>query len=479
MEKEVKMLHDQGNIMKVALAQKRDDIIIYLLDTCPRYICQSDMEILVSADKCVEYAKKTENQHSLFWIAIHCNDADIPDILRDVILRGVDTSAFVHGVLVSNNTDKLRFLLRVHTVSPSHVAFAATLSSPDMLSAIYTNGIELSIKIDYAQNTVLHYAKDVATAQFILEYYPTLINARNLAGETPLMHAVRQNSLAYIGFLVNSGADVNARDNKGMSALNRILVSEAFHGSTDIITYLLAQTTIEPHDMQILADRAVQRHLDSSVFVAFVHHNIPVITTYNLIRAIVHDKTAIAILILDKGLRLSPYIIHGIIASNLAIDMQLAIVLLRSLESPLPQVNLKSLSPKMMAMASSYASISCHSADECAKHSLSHRVFDLILCGDYLSIKPDDTLSLSTKNLIAAVNNPWTPVTHVYLYGPDFKAFVRHVLTAEKASKYNLPPKLLFHIITFFDRRWFSRTILSFITNRLIENKIECYVTYF
>ena len=49
------------------------------------------------------------------------------------------------------------------------------------------------------------------------------VNARNAAGETPLMRAVR--NLDVVKYLVGQGANVNARDGKGESVLLKASVS--------------------------------------------------------------------------------------------------------------------------------------------------------------------------------------------------------------------------------------------------------------
>ena len=49
------------------------------------------------------------------------------------------------------------------------------------------------------------------------------VNARNTAGETPLMRAVR--NLDVVKYLVEQGADVNAKDGKGESVLLKASVS--------------------------------------------------------------------------------------------------------------------------------------------------------------------------------------------------------------------------------------------------------------
>lgn len=48
----------------------------------------------------------------------------------------------------------------------------------------------------------------------------TQVSVRNRAGNTPIMWASRQNDTSILKLLIERGADVNAKDDKGFTALH-------------------------------------------------------------------------------------------------------------------------------------------------------------------------------------------------------------------------------------------------------------------
>jgi ankyrin repeat protein len=60
------------------------------------------------------------------------------------------------------------------------------------------------------------------------------INARDRAGRTPLMYAVRHKQRATVNFLLQHGADASLKDNNGATALD--LATQL--GFTDIVRML-------------------------------------------------------------------------------------------------------------------------------------------------------------------------------------------------------------------------------------------------
>ena len=62
------------------------------------------------------------------------------------------------------------------------------------------------------------------------------INAKNIYGETPLMHASGHGDIRIVRYLVENGADIHIEDSNG----NCALTYAAYNGSADTVTYLLS-----------------------------------------------------------------------------------------------------------------------------------------------------------------------------------------------------------------------------------------------
>ncbi|KAJ3115800.1 hypothetical protein HDU96_011078 [Phlyctochytrium bullatum] len=100
--------------------------------------------------------------------------------------------------------------------SPLH--FAVLGRDEDVVRLLLRHGANAGA-VDWHGNAPLHLAKDARVAKALLEG-GARVDARNYARETPLLCAVRSCNAECAGVLVKAGADVEAEDAGGISALD-------------------------------------------------------------------------------------------------------------------------------------------------------------------------------------------------------------------------------------------------------------------
>jgi len=103
------------------------------------------------------------------------------------------------------------------------LSLAVMVGQSDVVEALLKAGAHANAP-DSLGNTPLFGAEKVEIARLLLDHGATL-DARNWTGDTPLMNAVRDSKLAMVKFLIERGADVNARED---AARTRFQVEQMF-----------------------------------------------------------------------------------------------------------------------------------------------------------------------------------------------------------------------------------------------------------
>jgi cytohesin len=74
-------------------------------------------------------------------------------------------------------------------------------------------------------------------------YLRDIIERRDRSGKTPLHHAVGNNEINFIKFLIEAGADINAKDNQGNTPLNNFPLyhdEDSYEARIDTLSFLIA-----------------------------------------------------------------------------------------------------------------------------------------------------------------------------------------------------------------------------------------------
>src|SRR5437588_11860946 len=85
----------------------------------------------------------------------------------------------------------------------------------------------------------------MASEEVCRAYLRDIIERRDRSGLTPLHHAVKNNEINFIRFLIEAGADVNAKDNNGNTPLNMFPVfnidGDNIENYFDILVFLISK----------------------------------------------------------------------------------------------------------------------------------------------------------------------------------------------------------------------------------------------
>ena len=87
----------------------------------------------------------------------------------------------------------------------------------NLVELLLKNGLSANAKSDQG-NIPLHLCTDVTAAKSLIEYGSS-INIKNIRGETPLHRCTHRKSISLMEYLLRSGADVDARNKDGETAL--------------------------------------------------------------------------------------------------------------------------------------------------------------------------------------------------------------------------------------------------------------------
>lgn len=141
------------------------------------------------------------------------------EIAKELVSHGANVE--LYGGRQSALFTELSNLIYSKTISDTDRALTA-----ESVTWLLDNG---ALPSDDQRNTVIHYlafAGEVTLLETLSAEYGDLLNAQNNKGETPLMWAVKGNSLEGAEFLLNSGVDVTKKDSSGMTAYDYSLAAE-------------------------------------------------------------------------------------------------------------------------------------------------------------------------------------------------------------------------------------------------------------
>ncbi|MBQ0003206.1 MAG: ankyrin repeat domain-containing protein [Treponema sp.] len=136
--------------------------------------------------------------------------------------------------------------------------------------ALTTSGNEWLInsktitETDGSGNTALHYAADwkLSKATGYLIQKGANVNARNANGQTPLFSAAKSNAVNTISILVNKGADINSRDTLGSTPLHAAVRWNAVKAADKLISLGIDPNTQNVTGKTPLAEAAVEGNIE-------------------------------------------------------------------------------------------------------------------------------------------------------------------------------------------------------------------------
>ena len=97
------------------------------------------------------------------------------------------------------------------------------IDTVSIMQVLLKNGLDPNIRLE-PHNTLLHITRDEVIAQLLIKFGAD-VNAKNDKGETALFHA----SPEFAKILIENGADVNAKNNKGETILDVVLETNHMH----------------------------------------------------------------------------------------------------------------------------------------------------------------------------------------------------------------------------------------------------------
>jgi hypothetical protein len=110
----------------------------------------------------------------------------------------------------------------------------------------------------------------------------------------------------------------------------------------------------------------------------------------------------------------------------------------------------------------SYTSSTTSHADQLARLGMYRRVKDLILCGDNITVSPDEISCPMLKDFVRQACKPWSYRTHHVLFGPMFRSAIHALFTVQSLGLYpDVPLEMWFEIASRLYRGWFPRTLLA------------------
>ncbi|KAJ3295693.1 Fibronectin type 3 and ankyrin repeat domains protein 1 [Borealophlyctis nickersoniae] len=144
--------------------------------------------------------------------------------------------------VASNDTATVKFLLQTHGKEISVEArdkygrtplmIACQSGPPEIVSALLAAGASLTACTQSGKTGMSLAATfgNIEAANVLLDHDPTCVDTPDQGGSTPLMWAAEnasgsRNGPAFVDLLLEKGADVNAEDRKGMTALDRLCSS--------------------------------------------------------------------------------------------------------------------------------------------------------------------------------------------------------------------------------------------------------------
>jgi ankyrin repeat protein len=170
---------------------------------------------------------------------------ELTRLLVDEVSRNTGTMDVVN-VLVDNGSN----INAIHGVKSNTLPMlAASYKNVDLVRGLRKLGVDLLAKNANGETVLFHAIhpvwQDETTNLEMVQYLISNgvdVNAQNLDGETPLMRAVENefkgNDVAVISFMLDSGADILAKDNKGMTVFGHFSV---ISGNIDVLELLLGE----------------------------------------------------------------------------------------------------------------------------------------------------------------------------------------------------------------------------------------------
>jgi hypothetical protein len=168
---------------------------------------------------------------------------------------------------------------------------------------------------------------DIAAVRALLDQHPELISAKGFHDGTPLNFAVLAdgNQAKMVSLLLSRGADVNAQDSEGISALDRA----AWHGNLEVVKLLVgkhAQVNIRTKDGDTPLYGAVSRG-NTDVVKYLLSHQAEVDTYDNdgltpMNSAIINGDAVIVQMLIANHANVTARLQNGRSLLNLAVDQE-------------------------------------------------------------------------------------------------------------------------------------------------------------
>lgn len=101
------------------------------------------------------------------------------------------------------------------------LSIALELKNIEIIKLLINKGSNINLYYSDKSNclhmSIIYELKNIV--EFTLKKYPTLIDSKNINGETPLFYAVERGNLEIIKILLNNGADIDIKRNDGLNVL--------------------------------------------------------------------------------------------------------------------------------------------------------------------------------------------------------------------------------------------------------------------